>query len=59
MKKNNKAFNKKIKKIKKIEKIDGICIYGHVDHPLTKEDLKNMSEKEILELLLFIIDTDD
>ena len=59
MKKNNRDFDKILNKIKEIEERDGICIYGDVDHPLTKEDLKNMSEKEILELLLFIIDTDE
>lgn len=59
MKKNNRDFDKILNKIKEVEERDGICIYGDVDHPLTKEDLKNMSEKEILELLLFIIDTDE
>ena len=59
MKKNNRDFDKILNKIKEIEERDGICIYGDIDHPLTKEDLKNMSEKEILELLLFIIDTDE
>ena len=59
MKKNNRDFDKILNKIKEVEERDGICIYGDIDHPLTKEDLKNMSEKEILELLLFIIDTDE
>lgn len=59
MKKNNRDFDKILNRIKEVEERDGICIYGDVDHPLTKEDLKNMSEKEILELLLFIIDTDE
>lgn len=59
MKKNNRDFDKILNKIKEVEERDGICIYGDVDHPLTKEDLKNMSEKEILELLLFIMDTDE
>lgn len=59
MKKNTRDFDKILNKIKEVEEKDGICIYGDVDHPLTKEDLKHMSEEELLELLLFIIDTDE
>lgn len=59
MKKNNRDFDKILNKIKEVEERDGICIYGDIDHPLTKEDLMDMSEREILELLVFIIDTDE